>query len=83
MVTPKKSSNTKNEKVSDKIIGLLLVHGIGQQKPGDQLAKFSKGFQQAYPETKTISSSHDRTVLQVNGLQIRLIADAMSPYITT
>ena len=72
MVTLKKSSNTKNVKVSDKIIGLLLVHGIGQQKPGDQLAKFAKGFQQAYPETKTVSSSHDRTVLQVNGQQIHV-----------
>jgi hypothetical protein len=72
MTKVKKSSQSKGVNNSDKVIGLLLVHGIGQQKPGDQLTKFAKGFKKAYPEVKTVSSSHDRTILHMNKNQIRV-----------
>jgi len=65
------STDHENKQTSDKVLGLMLVHGIGKQKPGDQLAKFTGGLQRAYPETETLSRSSDRIILQVGEQKIR------------
>ena len=49
-----------------------MVHGIGRQKPGDQLIKFTESLQGAYPESEILSRSSERIVLQIGNQKIHI-----------
>lgn len=51
--------------------GLLIVHGIGEQSPGDTAAKFIRGFCAASPDA-VVEREGDRPTLTVGDTTIRL-----------
>jgi hypothetical protein len=72
METSGNSAESGKKKTSYKTIGVVLVHGIGRQKPGDHLTKFTESLQGAYPESDILSKSSDRIVLQIGDQKIHI-----------
>ena len=42
----------------DDLVGLVLVHGIGEQRPGDTLAKFLAGMEESFPSVDIDLEAH-------------------------